>query len=333
MRVLVLGLAMLAICACGRKPPDGGVEDVGESGLPKNRVGADVVSAAAKAAPVGSNSVPLPTGRSLREISNLLTKRSKEGDARATCQLALELEFCAGTEKQAAYLSAVAERVRASQPGPATSAAKNETLSTISEMAQLRGEYCEGFDSVGADERVKLWRQAANRGHIASMVQYGAGRAFNPNETLAVLDELKAYKQDGVAFMMKAARSGNLQANLLLARAYAPSPSAPERTPFLRQAVEKSSSTSVAYYKVAEELLGQATDAPVTNLQLRAEMASVTHGMSDTELAKAEEVYASLHRELEVVNPAVVSVRGLSDLDPYRAVPGDELCSQDEFLR
>lgn len=332
MRGLVLGFAMLAICACGGKSPGGAVEDVGESAPPKNRAD-EVVSAPAKAAPGGSNSAPLPTGRSLRETSNLLTKRSEEGDARATCQLALELEFCAGTARQAAYLSAFAERVRASQPGPATAAAKNETLSTISEMAQLRGEYCEGFDNVVADERVKLWRQAAGRGHIPSMVQYGAGRAFNPNETLSVLDELRTYKQDGVAFMIKAARSGNLQANLLLARAYAPSPSAPDRTPFLRQAVEKSSSTSVAYYEVAEELLGQATDAPVTNLQLRAEMTSVTQGMSDAELAKAEEVYASLQRELKVANPAIVSVRGLSDLDPYRAIPGDELCSQDQFLR
>lgn len=270
---------------------------------------------------------PLPRARTLREFSAAMRSRAIGGDARAACQLARELDFCAGVEERAHQLSQMADRVRATQSaGPVTQRNKSDVLKTLSDLESIRSEYCEGFSDTPPGERVGFWREAALRGHLPSMIQYGAGLAFARGQMLATLDELSVYKKEGERIMGKAAQSGNLQANLMLARAYAPQLSAPDTTPLLRQAVRKNASKSFAYYMLTLQLKGGSASTPPSVLQLQTESEMVKQTMSPAEVAEAERMLLDLQQDLHHVDEARFDPIALNKQDLQQPVPTTSFC-------
>lgn len=278
-----------------------------------------------------NGAAPLPQGRTMRDVEVSLRQRADKGDAQASCQLAREMDFCAGAEEHARTLAKVAETIRATKGGPLTQANNNYVLATMAELAQVRRDYCVGATDVTPHERLKYWRQAALRGHVASMIQYGSGEAFGRDQTLATLDELKVYSVEGVRIMKAAARSGSLQANLMLARAYAPVLSAPPTTPLLREAAKRDASVSLAYYMVADQLLRSSKVADVTAQQLRTEAESFRNFMTTAELAAADQMFAALQEDLKRSEEATFDPVVQNGKDANQPVPGTGFCSSDAY--
>ncbi|MGO1001890.1 hypothetical protein [Lysobacter sp. CA196] len=257
-----------------------------------------------------------------------LRTRIAQGDAVASCQLAREFDFCAGAEDKAQYLS----RIEAQRKTPPSSDGA-DPASTLTDLARIRAEYCVGVSTISPAERVGLWRQAALKGHVSSMLQYGSGLAFGYNQTLATVDELRAYKGEGPKLLERVAQNGGFQANLMLARAYAPQLTAPDRVPLLRQAVTKSSSTSLAYYKIAKELRSATAETAPTHLALETEMKPLAWSMSPQELSESEQKYRALRGQIKSADKAIVDIEALNNADVNQPVPGMELCGGGGILR
>lgn len=274
-----------------------------------------------------------PRATSFKEVVATLRSRAIRGDAQASCQLARELDFCANAEAQEKYLTAMSDRVRAGESGGAISeSSRADVLATLADLAKVRGEYCVGAGVIALPERIKYWREAALRGHLPSMLQYGSGLSFKQDELLTALDELKLFKQESAQIMIRAAASGNLQANLFLARAYAPQISGPNLTPLLRQAVQRDAVTSLAYYMVSQQIQQSTNSTKPSALQLQTEADGVKLSMTPEDVALAHAKFQTLRRNLET--------SGHPDLDPIdqnerasnQPTPGVDFCSRGEFV-
>lgn len=269
-------------------------------------------------------------GATLMQAIPALREKIAKGDPVASCQLAREFDFCVGAEGNAKYLS----RMEAFRRAPKSAAeARTDTVATMTDLARIRGEYCTGVSSISPAERISLWRQAALNGHVSSMLQYGSGLAFGNNQALATLDELRVYKGEGPGFVQKVAKNGSFQANLMLARAYAPQLTAPNMTPLLRQAVTRNSATSLAYYRLAKELRSATTESAPSELALDTEMKALQWSMSPQDVAESEQEYRKLRGELNSGNKAVVDIEALNNADVNQPVPGMELCTDGGVLR
>lgn len=286
-----------------------------------------VASPSVTAQPVASG-LP-PRGTTLQQMIPALRERIAQGDAVASCQLAREFDFCAGAEEKAQYLS----RIEAQRKTPRASSDESDPASTLTDLAKIRAEYCVGVSAISPAERVGLWRQAALKGHVSSMLQYGSGLAFGYNQTLATVDELRVYKSEGPKLVERVAQNGGFQANLMLARAYAPQLTAPDRVPLLRQAVTKNSATSLAYYKIARELRLATTETAPTDLALETEMKPLMSSMSPQELSESEQKYRALRGQIKNGDRAIVDIDALNKADVNQPVPGMELCGSGGVLR
>lgn len=269
-------------------------------------------------------------GITLRQSIPALREKIAQGDAVAGCQLAREFDFCAGAEKHAEYLRRVEAQRR---PGVSAGDGHVDAGSTLTDLAGIRAEYCAGASTIPTAERISLWRQAALRGHVPAMLQYGSGLAFGHDKTLSALDELRAYKEEGPKLVQTVAKNGGFQANLLLARAFAPYLSGPNWTPLLRQAVTQDAAISLAYYRLARELRPANEESAATDIEIDTEMTPLRWSMSKEELANSERKYAELRSQLTFSDKTLVDIKALNHVDVDKPVPGTELCSEGGILR
>jgi len=261
-------------------------------------------------------------------VTALLRKRIEAGDSHAACQLAREVEFCADSETTSQRMGMVADRIRASEAQGEVVLNKNDVLQTMAELARARSEYCVGMPPTSPAETVNLWRQAALRGHLPSMLRYGTGLAFRHDRLLDTLDELKVYRRDGVEMTRRVAQSGNAEASLVLARAYAPRNTGPDRTPLLRQAVTPDAAQSLAYYLLAQHTLLATTSPYMTALQLQTETRGLQLMMSPDEVREGERRFDDLTRDLKPVPGAIFDVMSEGERDLYGPTPDTALCER-----
>lgn len=313
----------LALCSCADRK-------AGESDTPP--MATAPLQTAPRPGPAISPAInDLPRqGTTLRQSVPALRERIAQGDAVAGCQLAREFDFCAGTEKHAEYLRRVEAQRR---PDVSARDGRVDAGSTLTDLAGIRAEYCAGASTIPTAERISLWRQAALRGHVPAMLHYGSGLAFGHDRTLSALDELRAYKEEGPQLVQRVAKNGGFQANLLLARAFAPYPGGANWTPLLRQAVNQDAATSLAYYRIAAELRPANEESAATRIEIETEMTPLRWSMSEAELADSERKHAELRSQLVVSDKARVDIRALNRLDVDRPVPGTELCGEGGILR
>lgn len=292
---------------------------------------ADVTQSAA-AARIDEAAAPLPHGTTAREVTALLRKRMEAGDAQAACQLAREVEFCADSETTNQRMSMMAERMKAAEAEGAVVLNKNDVLQTMAELAKVRGEYCMGMPPASPAETVNLWRQAALRGHLPSMLRYGTGLAFRRDRLLDTLDELKVYRRDGVEMTKRVAQSGNPEASVVLARAYAPRHTGPDRTPLLRQAVAPDAAQSLAYYLLAQHTQPNATSSRLTAVQLKTETRGLYLMMSPDELREGERRFEELVRTLMPLPSADFDLTTEDERDLHQPIPGTGLCERSKSV-
>ena len=281
-------------------------------------------------APLGPGSLPRAT--TAREVTAILRKRVEAGDSQAACQLARELAFCAGAEAQGQRLGQFAERVRETPVEEVNERNRNDVLETLADLAKVRGEYCAGMPTATQAESVNLWRKAALRGHLPSMLQYGAGLAFSQDHLLETLDELKVYKRDGVEMVKQVASGGNFSANLMLARAYAPQNTGPNLTPLLRQSVPHDAAQALAYYLLAQELQRTASSTRITPVQLQTEANGLRMMMTADDVSEGERRFGELQRALRPTSGADFDPIAQGERDSNQPVPGTEICERDEFV-
>lgn len=320
----VTAVTLILLTACSRTGPAASdpAQPVGPNDSPPVEAGPSVATS-----PV-TDGLP-PRGTTLQQMIPALRVRIAQGDAVASCQLAREFDFCAGAEEKAQYLS----RIETQRKTPRSSSDETDAASTLTDLAKIRAEYCVGVSAISPAERIGLWRQAALKGHVSSMLQYGSGLAFGYNQILATVDELRAYKNEGPKLVERVAQNGGFQANLMLARAYAPQLTAPDRVPLLRQAVTKSSATSLAYYNIAKDLRSVTAETAPTERALEAEMRLLTLSMSPQELSESEQKYQTLRGQMKNSDRAIVDIDALNNADVNQPVPGMELCGSGGILR
>lgn len=270
---------------------------------------------------------PLRRGLFFKDNYSSLVARSRDGDARATCQLATELDFCAGSAENARYLLDAQERMGKLD---ASVYGRDSALATISEVARMRNEYCQDVPRATPSERIHYWRLAAERGHLPSVLHYASGRAFQPSETLLLLDELARFRTDALPMMQRAAQSGSYQAALMLARAYEPV-SPPDVPPLLKQVIPRPEpARSLAYYLLAEQLAGKRSELPKDVIaRLQNDVKRLRDELPANEATEAQNHY----RELSAGSVASQSGQELIDQTPYTPMPGTESCEERALVR
>jgi hypothetical protein len=322
--LLVSAIACLLLAACGKESSLGDVIEPTEKEAP-----------GAAISPSGERSnedSPLPHGNALRDSIAELRERAQRGDARAACQLATELDFCASAEARARALSQASARLQ----GISTdNSSKQNGLDAFAQAAKAQTQHCAGISNIDSKDRIQNWRLAASRGHAPSMLHYASGLVFTPNETLLVLDELNSYKALAPIIMKKVAAAGSLDANLMLARAYAPHQVGPDRVPYFRQSIQaRDASTSLAYFQIAEHLSTAAGEsASDTREVLLQEMERLKQGMSPEQVAAANQEYNGLKQGMRQSIDLQLPATGWDEREQFQPKPSIERCDQKVFIR
>ncbi len=214
---------------------------------------------------------PLPDlSLPLRDTWQRLKQRADGGDAKASCRLAAELEFCDQVRQRLDAASAmladheaIASSAGASGPeATAQERARRQALTNASEDVLGLSQHCEGVPAFTPQDRVRYWRAAALGGNVAAMRHYTVGNAFRLNETLENLDALRLYRSEAETIAKRAVAAGDLPTTLALAAAYSPQPRSGRRF-YLAQVVEPDPARALALYlHVQDRLRGGPPLAP-----------------------------------------------------------------------
>lgn len=231
---------------------------------PQQQVTAAVAEREPEVANLGAPQMPLPDeGTPLRLVFDGLKQRANDGDARAACRLAAELEQCERVRTELAQfddLLAGQQRMLARQDDPKQRARMREDFAreggSRGQQLLQESEQCDGAPALAPAARADLWRQAALGGSLPALTQYAVGNAFRTRDTLQLLPQLQVYRNEAESLAMQAAQRGSLKATLALAGAYSPRRDAGHRT-YLAQVVTPDASKSLALYLRAQQDFAQ----------------------------------------------------------------------------
>ncbi|WP_337053460.1 hypothetical protein [Pseudoxanthomonas sp. USHLN014] len=248
-----------------------------------------------------ASTTPLPaTGTPLRLVFDDLKRRAGNGDARAACRLAAELEQCERVRLQLAQFDDMTRQqqrmLEGMEPARRAKAQENMERTSLARGQQLLqdSEGCEGVPAMSPAQRAGLWRDAALGGSLPALTQYAVGNAFRARDTLQVLPQLQLYRNEAEGLALQAAERGSLQATMALAGAYSPQRDTGRRT-YLAQVVTPDPSKSLALYLRAQQALASTqsaqAQAPMQRFRAGALQRNIDWlrgNMSDAQLAQAD---------------------------------------------
>lgn len=199
-----------------------------------------------------------PLDARIADIYDTLKERARQGDGKAACRLAIELQQCSTRDFMLQGADRATRRM-ANLPNAATpDARRQEWESRMLDVAQRQIDYavalddrCQGLSQGQVAEHVDWWRTAALSGHLPSLVHYAKGNGFRLNATLDNLDRLAAYRVEAERLMRAAAAAGSAEALQQLLLSYAP-----ERDPrgtLLQQAIEPDPIEAAALLRLMQE--------------------------------------------------------------------------------
>jgi hypothetical protein len=279
----------------------------------------------------GGQFAPLPRGNNLQDTVKELRLRAQRGDARAACQLAAELDFCADAERRMSSLSRAIAVMKAS---PGDNPAKQRGLDELHNSIIESRQYCTAIYS-SPQERIANWRLAATRGHVPSMLHYASGAGFGRDDLLSTLDEMKTYRRIAPGLMERVAATGNLDAHLMLGRAYAPNWSGPDDTPLFRQSVQtKDAAKALAHFLVARQLVDTEGEAVVHEARMvEIEISTIKAGMSPAEITEGEQKARELRSSMRQAGEVRLPATGWNEREQYASKPSIDRCDQRAFLK
>lgn len=279
----------------------------------------------------GEQFAPLPRGNNLQDTIKELRARAQRGDARAACQLAAELDFCADAESR---MNSLSRAIAVMKVIPGDHPTKQGSLDELHNSIIESKQYCAAIDN-SPQERIANWRLAASRGHVPSMLQYASGAVFGRNDMLSTLDELKSYRDIAPSLMERAAATGNLDAHLMLARAYAPNWSGPDTTALFRQTVSnKSAAKALAHFLIAQQLVNVGGEAVAHEARMvEREIAMIKASMAPAEIAGAEQKARELRLSMRQTSEVRLPGTGWDEREQYAGKPSIDRCDQRAFFQ
>ncbi|GAA3929631.1 hypothetical protein [Luteimonas lutimaris] len=244
MTIRIRRLATLALIACAvaglaswlwwtwpaasgaSHPPAAGTLDAaGQAGT-----GADGIAATGGAVAVDDrtgaapDARPLPsTDLPLRRTLDQLKREAAQGDPRAACRLAMELDHCNSLHESAR----VFERQASLRPQGMTQEDMRNHAALMERWADSLDRLsprCDGVPLASSQERMRYWRAAALGGHVPAMTHYAIGIGFVRADTLKNLAALEAYRREAETMARRAAAAGDPLALFALIGAYMPDP-------------------------------------------------------------------------------------------------------------
>jgi hypothetical protein len=178
-----------------------------------------------RATPAGSMAAPAfpslpPVNTPVAQVIDDLERQARAGDVRAACRVAFELQRC--HELRALQASVSTFRDLAERPGIGPELARRYNAMADRDQARfLEGRrLCEGVTTAQSQDAWRYLLQAARAGHGPSMARFASRRVFADADPVAALDGLIAFRNEGPAFLERAAQAGYPEAYEQLAFAY-----------------------------------------------------------------------------------------------------------------
>lgn len=207
----------------------------------------------------GFAAAPLPPlDAKIADYHDELAARARQGDGKAACRLAAELQQCVWREAILLDLDRATNRLANLPDSTANDPRRQQWESRMLDMAQRQVDYasaldarCNGLEEAQVAAHVNWWRMAALSGHVPSLVHYAKGDAFRQHATLDNLERLATYKRDAERLMRAAAAAGSAEAVQQLLLAYAP-----ERGPrgtLLQQSIKPDLAEAQALLRLMQE--------------------------------------------------------------------------------
>lgn len=256
------------------------------------RKGVDV----ARDPPTASGFVPLPPLETpFAQSIDTLIERSAHGDGVAGCRLAHGYQRCRELPMHRRTFEEWLDDTSALPLDKST--ISNKTIESIAQTLEQGGKWiarlttdCEGVEVPSPAEQVRLWRQAALNGNLASMKQYASGNAFRWNSLMGALPELALYRQEAPAMALELARQGDIEMVVALAVAYAPQPSGFRS--LLAQSVTPDAAMSLALYNRLIAAIKAADEPQSQHLLMQAEraVAHLSASLPRSELDRAQQI-------------------------------------------
>ena len=190
-------------------------------------------------APIGAPPLPA-TDLPLRYTLDQLKRQAAEGDPRASCRLAMELDHCNALHESARMLKAQASRRPIGSPDM-TQERLREHIAFMGRWADNLDQSswrCEGAPIASPQERMHHWRAAALGGHVPAMTHYAIGSGFRRIDTLQNLAALETYSREAETMARRAAAAGDPLALSALIHAYTPDPAQYAHNPAMKRLSE-----------------------------------------------------------------------------------------------
>lgn len=135
--------------------------------------------------------------------------------------------------------------------------------------------------------------------------------------------------------MERVAATGNLDAHLMLGRAYAPNWSGPDDTPLFRQSVQtKDAAKALAHFLVARQLVDTEGEAVVHEARMvEIEISTIKAGMSPAEITEGEQKARELRSSMRQAGEVRLPATGWNEREQYASKPSIDRCDQRAFLK
>lgn len=189
------------------------------------------VQIASESAPDGSHSAsavetaqvpPLPPiGVPLKDVLNDLKQRAADGDARAACRLSSDLSKCRFLPRIREMLSTEITSAARAVAGSTEVARATRAATQLSALRERSERVCSGITDETSRDAWRFLLQAANRGHVDSMLRFSIQPPLNEQNFAYDLEGWNAYKENALPLLERAAASGSTLAVYHLFRAYA----------------------------------------------------------------------------------------------------------------
>ena len=234
---------------------------------------------------------------SLPERYSSLKAQANAGDIAAACRMAFELQRCAGMSlRQKGLLEMRRQAYELEERSPQRIKLEAAIETRAAELEEIRGA-CEGVDPIEAREGWRYLLQAANAGHLPSMLRFSHGFGLSwSGRPLDDLDQWTAYRDNMPAILERLVATGRPEAYAAAAKLYGTAPFG--QSPLGRDPVK-----SLAFKLAIVRASSAGQERAIEEVQIRRVITE--EKLDPAAVARAEALATTLAAKLDLTRPKV----------------------------
>jgi hypothetical protein len=232
-----------------------------------------------------------PSGVPLKDVLDDLKERAARGDARAACRLSADLTNCHFLPVMRERLAAEIDQAARGEQGSLQDVRSTLSATRISQLVKTSERICAGVEPGESREAWRYLLQAANQGHVDSMLRFAIQPPLNEERFAYDFEGWAAYRESAIPLLERARAAGSTLAlyHLFWAHAGWPMPAGIEQ-------LHRDPVRAYAYGQVLLQVL-----APTERARLEKRVQAIGASLSPEQRDEARTWISKMSADLPVV--------------------------------